>query len=61
MGTCWRKFKGKMSRRDKPIAIDPASPKRRAADAAIECINCGICYSACDVVTWKPDYLGLLL
>jgi len=52
------RFKGKTSRRDKPIAIDPASQKRRAADAAIECINCGICYSACDVVTWKPDYLG---
>src|SRR5690348_3010399 len=52
------RFKGKTSRRDRPIAVDPASPKRRAADAAIECINCGICYSACDVVTWKPDYLG---
>ena len=27
-------------------------------DAAIECIGCGVCYSACEVVTWKPDYLG---
>ena len=38
--------------------VPPASPERRAADAAIECINCGICYAACDVVGWNPDYLG---
>lgn len=38
--------------------IDPQSPARRAADAGIECINCGICYAACDVVAWNPDYLG---
>jgi fumarate reductase iron-sulfur subunit len=29
-----------------------------AADAAIECINCGICYSACDTVRWNDNYLG---
>ena len=29
-----------------------------AADAGIECINCAVCYAACDVVRWKPDYLG---
>ncbi len=34
------------------------SAERRAADAGIECINCGVCYAACDVVTWNPDYLG---
>ena len=22
------------------------------------CIGCGVCYSSCDVVGWKPDYLG---
>jgi fumarate reductase iron-sulfur subunit len=38
--------------------VPPASPERRAADAGIECIGCGICQSACDVVTWNPDYLG---
>jgi fumarate reductase iron-sulfur subunit len=27
-------------------------------DAAIECINCGICFAACDSVRWNPDYLG---
>ncbi|MEO8137211.1 MAG: 4Fe-4S dicluster domain-containing protein, partial [Betaproteobacteria bacterium] len=28
------------------------------ADAGIECIGCGVCYAACDVVAWNPDYLG---
>jgi fumarate reductase iron-sulfur subunit len=27
-------------------------------DAGIECIGCGVCYASCDVVTWRPDYLG---
>ena len=22
------------------------------------CIGCGICYAACDLVSWNPDYLG---
>ena len=39
-------------------AVPPASPERQAADAGIECIGCGICHSACDVVTWNRDYLG---
>lgn len=38
--------------------VAPDSPERRAVDAGIECINCGVCYAACDVVTWNPDYLG---
>jgi fumarate reductase iron-sulfur subunit len=38
--------------------VPPATPERRAADAGIECIGCGVCHSACDVVTWNPDYLG---
>jgi len=38
--------------------IAPDSPDRAAADAGIECIGCGVCYSACDVVTWNRDYLG---
>lgn len=36
----------------------PDSPERREVDAGIECINCGVCYAACDVVSWNPDYLG---
>jgi succinate dehydrogenase iron-sulfur subunit len=38
--------------------VPPASRERQAADAGIECIGCGVCYSACDVVAWDPDYLG---
>jgi fumarate reductase iron-sulfur subunit len=38
--------------------VAPASAEREEADAAIECIGCGVCYSACDVVAWNADYLG---
>lgn len=38
--------------------VQPEEPQRQQVDAGIECINCGICYSACDVVSWNPDYLG---
>lgn len=40
------------------VAVRPDSRARAAADAGIECIGCAVCYSACDVVTWAPDYLG---
>lgn len=38
--------------------VGPGSRDRQAADAGIECIGCGVCYSACDTVAWNPDYLG---
>ncbi len=38
--------------------VSPSNKSRKAADETIQCINCGICYSACDVVNWKPEYLG---
>lgn len=38
--------------------VSPRSAKRQAVDEAIECIGCGVCYSACDLVRWRPDYLG---
>jgi len=38
--------------------IDPESPERVTANAAIECINCAVCYAACDVVAANADYLG---
>ena len=45
--------------RDHPIApVKPDTPERRAADAGIECINCGVCYAACDTVQQNPAYLG---
>jgi len=38
--------------------VPPQTKERQAADAGIECIGCGVCYSACDVVAWNEDYLG---
>lgn len=38
--------------------VTPENPERAEADLAIECINCGICYAACDTVAGNPDYLG---
>ena len=38
--------------------VKPESDERRAADEGIECIGCGICHSACDVVAWDAEYLG---
>jgi fumarate reductase iron-sulfur subunit len=40
------------------VMVAPDSAPRRAADQAIECIGCAICYAACDVVSWNQDYLG---
>ncbi len=57
----WRDAKGHFIPGDVPpdfAVVPPASPERRAADAGIECIGCGVCQSACDVVAWNPDYLG---
>jgi len=58
----WQKAGGKHSgtanRNDPPARINTNHPARIAADAAIECINCAVCYSACDVVAWNNDYLG---
>lgn len=44
--------------KDQMARVEPESRERAAASAAIECINCGVCYSACDVVAWRDDYLG---
>ena len=40
------------------VSVDPKSRERKRADAAIECIGCGVCYASCDVVAWNKDYLG---
>ena len=52
------RFKGEARRGDPIPRLERSSPQRRAADAAIECINCAVCYSACDTVAWNPEYLG---
>jgi fumarate reductase iron-sulfur subunit len=58
----WARAKGQFTptrtKREVFAAVKPSSPDRAAADAGIECIGCGVCYAACDVVAWNPDYLG---
>jgi fumarate reductase iron-sulfur subunit len=51
-------FEGAKTKADDFARVRPDSPARQAADAGIECIGCGVCYAACDVVSWNPDYLG---
>ncbi|TAG81022.1 MAG: succinate dehydrogenase/fumarate reductase iron-sulfur subunit [Betaproteobacteria bacterium] len=51
-------FKGDKTRADDFANVVPETPARKAADAAIECIGCGVCYASCDTVSWRPDYLG---
>src|SRR5262249_26787547 len=58
----WQQAKGAFvpsrTRSEDIAPIGPDSPARIAADAAIECINCAICYAACDTVRWNSNYLG---
>jgi fumarate reductase iron-sulfur subunit len=58
----WARAKGQFTptrtKQDDFQRVEPGSPDRAQVDAAIECIGCGVCYSACDVVAWNPDYLG---
>lgn len=51
-------FKPSKTREDPIAPINPQDPMRVAASEAIECINCAICYAACDVVSSNPEYLG---
>ena len=58
----WTKAGGQLvpsaTRNDDFARIAPDTPEREAASAGIECIGCGVCYASCDVVAWRPDYLG---
>ncbi len=47
-----------LDRHDPMQAVDPQSDQRQEADLGIECINCAICYAACDTVAGNPSYLG---
>jgi len=38
--------------------IDPEDGARLEANKGIECINCSVCYAACDTVAGNDDYLG---
>lgn len=51
-------FRGNSTRREDFARVSPESEPRKLVDEAIECIGCGVCYSSCDVVSWRPDYLG---
>ena len=46
------------TRDDEISRVNPADRRRVEADAAIECINCAVCYASCDTVQGNPDYLG---
>jgi fumarate reductase iron-sulfur subunit len=58
----WAKAGGRFvptaTRSDEFARVEPSSAARREADAGIECIGCGVCYAACDVVSWNREYLG---
>jgi len=58
----WARAKGEFrsgrTKHDDFARVRPESPERKQVDAGIECIGCGVCYSACDVVAWNPAYLG---
>jgi fumarate reductase iron-sulfur subunit len=58
----WQQARGAFvpsrSRDDAVERIRPDGKARTLADAAIECINCGVCYAACDTVRWNEAYLG---
>ena len=46
------------TRHDPIEPVNPASAARQTASAGIECINCAVCYAACDTVNANQDYLG---
>jgi fumarate reductase iron-sulfur subunit len=46
------------SRYDQMPQIPSTEPERAEANKAIECINCAVCYAACDTVTHNENYLG---
>ena len=58
----WQSARGRFvpgeGSKDELAPVSPESKERAAASEAIECINCGVCYAACDVVSWRDDYLG---
>ncbi|HVJ13252.1 MAG TPA: succinate dehydrogenase/fumarate reductase iron-sulfur subunit [Burkholderiales bacterium] len=51
-------FRGAQTKADDFAKVEPQSAQRVLVDKGIECIGCGVCYAACDVVKWNPDYLG---
>jgi fumarate reductase iron-sulfur subunit len=58
----WARAQGRFTptrtKADGFAVVKPDSRERVEADAGIECIGCAVCYAACDVVKWNPEYLG---
>lgn len=58
----WQKagapFVATKTRKHSAAAIAPNAKMRQSADASLQCINCAVCYSACDVVNWNREYVG---
>ncbi len=58
----WQAAKGVFTptetRADPIAAISSESAERKIIDTAIECINCGVCFAACDTVRWNDAYMG---
>ena len=50
--------KGDATRHDGFAPVVHQDADRANADAGIECINCAVCYAACDTVAGNADYLG---
>ena len=51
-------FRGGQTKAEDFAKVEPQSAQRVLVDQGIECIGCGVCYAACDVVKWNPGYLG---
>ena len=51
-------FQGTSDRTQDVARIKADDARRKVANEGIECINCAVCYSACDVVGWNRDYSG---
>ena len=49
---------GTATRHDPIAPVDETNAARAEANAGIECINCAVCYAACDTVTNNPAYPG---
>jgi len=49
---------GTLTRHDPIAPVDENSAARVEANAGIECINCSVCYAACDTVAGNDDYMG---
>ena len=51
-------FRGSATRHDPFERVTHDQADRSQADAGIECINCAVCYAACDTVASDPNFLG---